>query len=441
MMNIFAPDAFSKTFCVSLCIAYIIQNILYMSLKKENTLLCFEFFFAISFFLVYFVHPCFLYPTKSYLVSHVFSYPYNECVISKSTAIAYLAYTSFLMIVSYKNNTDTIKLNNNGNKITEGNIFVLLCTTLISLIGFGLSGGFSHLKMVYTGGTSLNDVGVFSYFFSVFQCLIIVVAIYSFQAKTKVSRYISLMLVCLSICAFLLTGSRNLPFRLVFILLFGFNMAVRPFRKMEIICITVFGAFFLYIIMTIRGTGISESITSGILFDNMNNTYFWRMFSDLIMNNRNHYVLVDYADANGLTFFKTQLSDICAPVPFLFNAVNNVLNIPPEMAISGSMPTFITFHTLDSWGLGTAMVGEAYLSFGTIGTIICFALLGLIINVSKKHMYTNKYALTIYFLFCSHAIFYPRAPLIFDPRIVVWILIFTYIFSFCKIRNKKSLES
>ena len=68
------------------------------------------------------------------------------------------------------------------------------------------------------------------------------------------------------------------------------------------------------------------------------------------------------------------------------------------------------------------MVGEAYRSFGLAGTALAMMLIGFLVKESFYRAKHSVYWYMLYFLFVSHALIYPRAPLLFDPRLVVWSL-------------------
>jgi hypothetical protein len=76
-----------------------------------------------------------------------------------------------------------------------------------------------------------------------------------------------------------------------------------------------------------------------------------------------------------------------------------------------------------SWGTGTNMVGEAYRSFGAIGTAVSMFLIGFWVKESYYRAKTSVYWYLMYFLLVGHALIYPRAPLLFDPRLVTWSLL------------------
>src|SRR5674476_395366 len=82
-----APDEYSYSYCVMVCLVFIIQNLTYFILRKDKNLVCVEFFFMIVFWLTNFVYPIFYYPTNPEF--SVFNNPFNIEVITKSTSIAY----------------------------------------------------------------------------------------------------------------------------------------------------------------------------------------------------------------------------------------------------------------------------------------------------------------------------------------------------------------
>jgi uncharacterized integral membrane protein len=69
------------------------------------------------------------------------------------------------------------------------------------------------------------------------------------------------------------------------------------------------------------------------------------------------------------------------------------------------------------------MVGEAYRSFGAVGTAVAMFLIGLWVKESFYRAKDNVYWYLMSFLLVGHALIYPRAPLLFDPRLVTWSLL------------------
>jgi hypothetical membrane protein len=93
------------------------------------------------------------------------------------------------------------------------------------------------------------------------------------------------------------------------------------------------------------------------------------------------------------------------------------------MLHGGDLPSYLFLGPNAEWGTGTNMVGEAYRSFGAVGTAIAMFLIGLWVKESYYHARTSVYWYLMYFLLVGHALIYPRAPLLFDPRLVTWSLL------------------
>ena len=69
------------------------------------------------------------------------------------------------------------------------------------------------------------------------------------------------------------------------------------------------------------------------------------------------------------------------------------------------------------------MIGEAYRSFGAVGTALAMFLIGAWVKESYYRAGQSVYWYLMYFLLVGHALIYPRAPLLFDPRLVTWSLL------------------
>jgi hypothetical protein len=93
------------------------------------------------------------------------------------------------------------------------------------------------------------------------------------------------------------------------------------------------------------------------------------------------------------------------------------------MLHGGDLPSYLFLGPDAKWGTGTNMVGEAYRSFGAVGTAIAMFLIGLWVKESFYRAKDSVYLYLMSFLLVGHALIYPRAPLLFDPRLVTWSLL------------------
>lgn len=429
-----APTSYNYHFCLAILILYIVQNVLFFYFNKRRNWLGFEFFFAISFAFTNFIYPVFYFPTRpDYLF---FSIPFNVNVISRATAIAYFAYAFYMLgatkLLKMKREepiSPTFKFGINQFLW----LFVITVVAFACYIGLG---GWEALQDVYSGTANIRDTGIYSYFNNIFTIACYLMAIFVFRIK-KQKQWFYLLFICVCMFFIISTGSRSLALGLALILIVGFNNNVRRFSILEVFSLILIGAFLLFLVMRTRHSQInSETITATM--QNIRIENIMDIFGDLIVNNRNLYVLVDYADKHELTFFHGMLIDIFSPIPRASSWLVKIFNEPIELLHGGDLPTYLYLGSGSAWGLGTNMVGEAFRSFGYVGTAISMMLIGQIIKSSYYYSYNNCYAYAIYYLFVSHAVFYPRAPLLFDPRTLVWGMLL--IFVVYSITPKKSIQ-
>jgi oligosaccharide repeat unit polymerase len=422
----FAPETYNYGFCLTVFIIYVAQNILYFSFDKKRNWLGFEFFFAIAFTFTNFVYPVLYFPTRPDY--WFFNIPFNINVISRSTAIAYFAYAFYMLGL-----TRLLKVKREEPSVPNfsfgmNQFLILFAFTVVTFICYLATGGWQNLQNVYAGGGNLRDVGLYSYFNNLFTIACYLMAIFVFRLK---KQHLWFYVVFLAVCMFIIlsTGSRSLALGLMLIIIVGFNNNVRRFRFVEVLGLTLLGAFCLFLIMSVRRSQVSNETLIAVL-QNLHLENVTDIFGDLIVNNRNLYVLVDYADAHNLTFFHGMLIDIFSPIPGMASWLVNFFHEPIELLHGGDLPTYLYLGTGSDWGLGTNMVGEAFRSFGYVGTAIAMALIGQIVKSSYYYSYNNVYVYAIYYLFVSHAVFYPRAPLLFDPRTIIWSLLLIWVVKF-----------
>ena len=187
------------------------------------------------------------------------------------------------------------------------------------------------------------------------------------------------------------------------------------------------GSFFMTVIQTTRSQEFSTQSWITSASKNVEIESPFDIFNDLIINNRNLYVLVDFADRYQHTFFLSTISDITSPIPGLFRYVSESMNVPKELISGGDLPTFIEFGPNSDWGLGTNLVGETYVGYSYFGVCIILFLWGLAVRKSYEASGNSIYAFVVYFLLVSHAIFFPRSFYLYQPRTLVWSLLLVFI--------------
>ena len=217
-------------------------------------------------------------------------------------------------------------------------------------------------------------------------------------------------------------GSRQLAVALALILIVSFSMYVYHLKWWQVTAIVAGGAAMLFLVLTLRYEGLDFAAWQVKLAHTKVENFF-DIFQDLVINDVNLFRLYGWAQENDLTWFQGMLLDICAPIPGLGGIVAAHSELPRQMLDGGALPTYLFLGPNPGWGTGTNMVGEAYRSFGIVGTAIAMFLVGVWVKESYYRAKDSIYWYLMYFLLVGHALIYPRAPILFDPRLVTWSLL------------------
>ena len=414
-----APLKYDYNYCLLLMCLFLAQNVLYFATNKRKNWLGFEFFFAISFFLVNFVYPVFYVPTRPYW--SFFAMPFWDDVVTRCAALAYFGYAWYLLGA-----TKILQLNREEPdeptfQIDLNQYLWFFGITIVAWLLFVATGGWAALQSVYAKGANLRDVGIYSYFNNIFTIGCYLMAIFLFRLK-KQKWWFYLLVLLAFIFILLSTGSRQLAVGLALILIAGFSMYVYHLKWWHVAAIILGGSIVLFLVMTLRTEGMDLGAWQAKLAHTKLENY-WDIYEDLIVNDLNLFVLYDYTLHHDPTWFQGMLLDISSPIPGLAGHIIATADVPHEMLHGGDLPTYILLGPDAAWGTGTNMVGEAYRSFGLIGTAIAMFLIGLWVKESFYRAKNNIYWYLMYFLLVGHALIYPRAPLLFDPRLVTWSLL------------------
>lgn len=390
---------------------------------KRKEFLSFNVLFAISFFLTSFAYPVFIKPIGLDIwLSNII----NENVITKSTALCQIAFSSYVLGLGIKKRKNSIY----EHKIIKAHPFNYLISPLLGLIFFII--GF--IIVISTKGTINFDQGWSAFLFSVFTLYTIVVIGYSGKRSLLYKKKYYL-LISIAIPAFLLLfiiGDRGLILS-IFIAVFSvYTIYIRKIKFRYFVVMGVFSVFMLSLIADIRqGDSVLKNIQS---YEVTQSDSKWDYFSDLTSISRNIYVGYEYKENYG--FYKPERIILLplTPIPFLPSLISNHLlgeeysNYSSSSKIITSHSSFIKEGPSLMGGLGTHAVIDAYISWGIIGTILLFLILGHVVNISYLNIHTNIYYAMIYFVLTANSIYIPRSTIYEQFRLIVWILVLTYIF-------------
>lgn len=415
-----AKDGFDATLCQTIAWCFLAQNVCYFAFSKKKFWLGFEFFFAIAFFFVNLAYPNFYFHDNPRF--SIFWMDWNHLVITRATAIAYLGYTAYMLGLttfgSHPQYDDPVKP---AFEFTTKHYLLLFAFTMGAFVLYIVSGGYAVLQGVYSGGENIRAVGLYSYFYVLFVLGANLLAIFIYRIEKQSWWFYMLVLLCIMVLI-LTTGSRSAVLGWMLILLVGFNNNFRQFRVWEMLVLTFSGVLVLYLIMQTREQQMAPSAIMQAL-RTIKPTNVTDMFYDLIMNNRNLYVQVDYADHHGYSYFMGMLVDLCSPIPGATRWLSRWTGMSEVQMSAQDFTSYLRFGENIVWGLGSNMVGDAFRAFGYVGTVISMYLVGSVVKNTYYHSHHNIYVYTIYYLFVGYSIFYTRAPIIFPLRNLVWSLL------------------
>ncbi len=157
--------------------------------------------------------------------------------------------------------------------------------------------------------------------------------------------------------------------------------------------------------------------------DGIEITSFADIVMDLVVNNRNTFIAVDYVDKNGITWGVSMLSNVVAPIPFLQQIIYNVFNLTPDMGASSLLITKLTLGNVGSLGMGTNIIADLYIAFGVGGVVIMMFVLGYFISYLLGMVKKNSYALIAYAIMISYSVYLVRAEYFFFLRSLLWCMI------------------
>ncbi|MBQ6984383.1 MAG: oligosaccharide repeat unit polymerase [Paludibacteraceae bacterium] len=439
VLYIKAPWTYSYDYCVTLMTLFMAQNVLFFATDKRQHWLGFEFFFAISFFLVNFVYPVFYAPYEDRIYWSFFSYSFNDDYVTRSTALAYFGYAWYMLGATRLLQLQREEPSHPTFTVSMRQYIWFFGITIVAWLLFVATGGLAALQSVYAEGSNLRDVGIYSYFNNIFTIGCYFLAIFLFRLP-KQKWWFYLLVILYFMLILLSTGSRQLAVGLALILVTGFSLYVYHLKWWQVLLLIAGGTTVLFLVMTLRTEGLDfgawQQKLAQTKLDN-----FWDIFEDLIVNDVNLFRLFGWAQENDLTWFQGMTLDIASPIPGLGSHIIANSDVPPQMLHGGDLPSYLFLGPDATWGTGTNMVGEAYRSFGAIGTAVAMFLIGLWIKESYYRANNSIYWYLMYFLLVGHALIYPRAPLLFDPRLVIWsLLLLSIVEGFTHIKKREEVQ-
>ena len=410
-----APVDYSLSYTTACLVIFLISSIALLLNNCRQSFIKFEFFFLLACFFTFYSYPVFLYSINPNF--SLFALNFNKDYICRGTALSTMGLAFFnigifnkeLIIQSTKDVCDFCLLNRKlspPNKLLFYGLMALFIPYMVNLWKVGeyntaFESSFINCILVFL---------VYYYLYTAFANNRLTGA----NTSLKIIFSFQFILVLFYTFLFLAIGSRTIPLRVVFCLLFLFDSFIRPFRKIETLLIAVTGAFVLTFVGIIR---------EGSVFEFGSLTSILDLGKDLTINNRSLYVIMDYVEDNGISFGRTMLLYVLSAVPFAQSTFMKLTGFSAERLDSASLVTFLEYgmDDPDRIGLGTNVIGDIYLAFGSVGVIVLMYILGrLLTYLCTKFKEGDLMCGILYMLFFMDAIYLPRSGYLLGVRPLVW---------------------
>lgn len=153
------------------------------------------------------------------------------------------------------------------------------------------------------------------------------------------------------------------------------------------------------------------------------------VLSDLTIPSRATYAALEYVDDNNYTYGKNMLGGIVGTIPFLASG----LGLDADQLGSAEILTNDAHRKLNTprqrrIGLGTTIIADIYLSFGTIGVIILMYILGYYICYFQNKSYRlYYYSIIIYAALIANSVFLTRASYTHPFKYIILGLLVAYL--------------
>jgi len=395
-------------FCFSL---FLLMTSFFFYFKKKVNFFDFDSIFIFIYGIVAFLFPVFL--STISITSKLFnSLNFNSDLISKGVYIALLGITGYYFGSLFLEQKTHI---NEEKNIIDTKYLVLF--TLICAFLFWLLGGVQYFQSVYLKNGTKQSGGFILQIIALLQSfLLVTIATEAYNISVSKSYKVSKFFIstCLLISfLFLYAGSRTNASFFLLPIIYWYLKSYKPIGFFKFILFMFFAILLMWTVQLTR-TGSDVELKQGI-----------SVFKDLILVNRNTYVGIEYVDKYGFTYGKTMLSGIIGVVPSLERILTNLFGLDIRSFGSAELFTDYTFgSSRNSFGLGTNIFIDIFISFGYLGTFLLLMLLGFFVKLSFNKVNSfNYYYYVIYTILIANSVYVVRAGYTYPFKLLIWTLV------------------
>lgn len=434
-LYVYSPNYYDYDWCVCCMLIYVMTFLYLLRIKKKRNYFDFENIFLVSCFFIYFSYPCFVYPINPQMF-FMFDFAFNHDIITKSTSLALLGLECFILGSVYVYTKYGEKYNCENITIfkTKKLIFILF---LFFIVFFATTYEFFLSSSSYEG-ENLPGVSVYIsviYLSLLTNCIVLEFRNLYVSKKENVSYSISKWLIFIAlftVLAYLHSGGRSVPIYIVFSILTCYSIYYKPFGIKRFLISLMVGASVLSFIGMTRSVSLDENT------DFRGDNPILKMTMDLVINARTLYVCVDYVQNNGIFYGKTMLVTFLSFIPFSQRILLALDIIDTSEASSGMFFTALDFSKESTFGVGSNIIADIFLSLGLFGVIVLMFILGYFQMLCQYFFYRkNMKWVLCYVVLISYSLYMSRGEYFYPLKHIFWtILVFLIVYSLKKNINK-----
>lgn len=306
---------------------------------------------------------------------------YDKSVVCKSLALSGLALTSFL--IGYKLFQRGLDIQNARVHFPFKSKNILCHFTLILLLVYYIFIPKSYLQYGYGTDIEVGPVGAIIGYLQ--ACFIAIFVLYSVDfRKSGSKKWIKefgypLILISLYILLILLSGRRTEALRSVSLILIAYIYSYLGKINYKRIIISGIVAVSVFSVLGVLRSHSSGNVTETFrMISNYTSiSPFTREYAGSV--NTLHIAVSNYPSKYEYDYGSSFFPNFLKIVPGLSSLYQEYI-IDGKIETSGDIITNIYFGSDPSWGLGTSIIADIYISFGAIGVCIIFLIFGYFVK-------------------------------------------------------------
>lgn len=427
VLYLLASREYSLIYNYIILVIYIL-NMTFLLKRLRGNMLSYTTVFFVAFFFVNFVYPVFIFSyDPTFILEYRFSF--SEIYINKGSALCLCAFSLFCAGYSTEfRKVRDVRYSINKTRyqfVTVVSYIVLLINIYLIVPQLGI--GYGNAKVPFQTGS----------LFVMLECVLVTISchIYADHVKNNIKVFLRiirphLIASALFMIIILMLGSREYVLVLVLLYLYVYNKYVKRLSIIKLSVCVVIGFVGLYYISQVRGMSgdrkYSDNLFAVKSWQSEQVSGVWNLATDLIINNRNVYVGMEYVDdpKMGYTYGIHYLPMLTAPIPFMPSVVSKIFFCGSPVDFTSQQ--MLTNYTRDNLGhrdldyeLGSNCVIDIYMGLGFWGVILMFFLLGRFVKYLESSK-NNLPLICIYIIIYTSVLFFCRSSFFGQFRNVVW---------------------